>query len=238
MPAAFQQGSLTFSASVFAIFVVLALWKAIVRRDPLLLFCVLGGLGIGIVEPVCDVLGMIYHPEIGQITAFTAIGRKIPWHVVLLLAWYYAGFAWLLASPAGARLGRSGFWKLFAGLVVFSTILEIQPVQGGLWKYYGVQPFMVAGMPLWWFVVNAVSAMAGGTLATLATRADTGWKRWPIVLLLPVGIFGSHAGVSMPTYIAMNMDISPFCIQLAGVVTMIFSLVLIRFCAQQLYPAR
>ena len=38
-----------------------------------------------IVEPLCDVVGMIYHPEIGQITAYEALGRKIPWHVVLFL---------------------------------------------------------------------------------------------------------------------------------------------------------
>jgi hypothetical protein len=181
---------------------------------------------------------MIYHPEIGQITAYEALGRKIPWHVVLLLSWYYALFAWMLAGPVGGRMTRAGFWKVFAALVVFSTILEIQPVQGGLWKYYGVQPFTVAGMPLWWFVANAVSALAGGTLVTVATRGSTPWGRWPIVLLMPVGIAGAHAGVALPTYIAMSMDLSGLCIQLAGVVTVAYSLALMHACARLLYPSR
>ena len=236
MPADLQHGSLMFSATVFAIVVSLALWQVVVRRQPLLLFCVLGGMAAVIVEPLCDVIGMIYHPEIGQITAYEALGRKIPWHVVLLLSWYYALFAWLLASPRGARLGRSGFWKLFAGLVVFSTLLEISPTHGGLWKYYGEQPFTVSGMPLWWFVANAVSALAGGTLATVATRESSGWGRWQVALLMPVGIAGAHTGVALPTYVAMSMGWPGTCIQLVGVVTVIYSLVLMQACARLLYP--
>ena len=129
MPADLQHGSLLFSGVVFAIVVALALWRILVRREPVLFFCVLGGMAAVIVEPLCDVIGMIYHPEIGQITAYEALGRKIPWHVVLLLSCYYALFAWLLTSPRGQRLGRAGFCKLFEGLGVVSTILEISPPQ-------------------------------------------------------------------------------------------------------------
>lgn len=237
MPADLQHGSLLFSGVVFAIVVTLALWKIFSRREPLLLFCVLGGMAAVIVEPLCDVIGMIYHPEIGQITAYEALGRKIPWHVVLLLSWYYALFAWLLTSPRGQRLGRTGFWKLFAGLVVFSTILEISPTQDGLWKYYGEQPFTISAMPLWWFVANAVSALAGGTLAAVATRGSNGWNRWQIAFLMPVGIAGAHTGVALPTYVAMSMGWSGAAIQLAGVVTVIYSLILMQACACLLYPA-
>jgi hypothetical protein len=236
MPADLQYGSLVFSGVVFAIVVSIALWQVIVRREPLLLFCVFGGIAAVLVEPVCDVIGMIYHPEIGQITAFEAIGRKIPWHVVLLLSWYYALFAWLLAGSVGKKMTRRGFWKLFFGLVVFSTVLEISPTQQGLWKYYGEQPFTISGMPLWWFVANAVSALAGGTLATIATRASTGWARWQVAFLMPVGIAGAHLGVALPTYIAMNMGWTGWCIQLAGVVTVIYSLVLMQACARLLFP--
>lgn len=237
MPAELQQGSLVFSGVVFAVIVLLALWQVATRREPLLLLCVLGGLGAVLVEPLCDVVGMIYHPEIGQITAFEALGRRIPWHVVLLISWYNAAFAWILAGPLGAKMTRSGLWKLFAGLVVFSTILEIAPVQQGLWKYYGVQPFSVAGMPLWWFVANAVSVLAGGTLATVSTRGTSGWARWPVALLLPVGIAGSHAGVALPTYIAMNMGLPNLYIQMAGVVTLIYSLTLMQACVHLLIPS-
>lgn len=234
MPAALQHSSLVFSGTVFAVFVLLALWKALARREPLLLFCVVGGVASGFAEPLCDVIGMIYHPEIGQITAYQAIGRQIPWHVVLLLSWYYAGFAWLLAGPVGARMTRTAFWGLFGALVVFSTVLEIAPVQQGLWKYYGEQPFTVAGMPLWWFVANAVSALAGGTLATIATRNAKGWGRWQIALLLPAGAAGAHAGVALPTYIAMNMGLTGWSLQLAGVVTLAYALALMNACAKLL----
>ena len=237
MPADLQHGSLVFSGVVFAIVVTLALWRVAARRDPVLLFCVFGGMAAVIVEPLCDVIGMIYHPEIGQVSAYEALGRNIPWHVVLLLSWYYALFAWLLASSRGARMGRAGFWKLFVGLVVFSTVLEISPTQGGLWKYYGEQPFMFSGMPLWWFVANAVSALAGGTLAAVATRESFGWGRWQIALLMPVGIAGAHTGVALPTYIAMSMGCSGLCIQMVGLVTVAYSLVLMQACSRLLYPA-
>ena len=236
MPADLQHGSLVFSGVVFAIVIALALWQVLVKRQPLLLFCVIGGMASVFVEPLCDVIGMIYHPEIGQITAYEALGRKIPWHVVLLLSWYYAAFACLLAGPIGAKMTRAGFWKLFFGLVVFSTILEISPTQGGLWKYYGTQPFTISGMPLWWFVANAVSALAGGTLASIATRGSTGWGRWQVAFLMPVGIAGAHLGVALPTYIAMSLGLSGLCIQLAGVVTLIYSLVLMQACTRLLYP--
>lgn len=91
-------------------------------------------------------------------------------------------------------------------------------------------------MPLWWFVANAVSALAGGTLAAVATRRMSGWRRWPVVLLMPIGITGAHTGVALPTYIAMNTSLPSLYIQLAGIVTLVYSLALMQVCTRLLYP--
>lgn len=238
MPASLQQVSLWMAGLACAAFALFALWQLLRHREPLALFCLLGGLATSLTEPVCDVIGLIYHPEIGQIVGFEALGRKIPLHVVALLAAYYAFFGWLLSGPVGARMTRAGFWKLFVGLWVFSTLLEIGPVQGGLWVYYGTQPFTVAGMPLWWFFVNAMSALAGAGLAALGTRSRIGWQRWPVALLLPVGAVGAHAGCSLPTYLAIHSGWSLPAVTLAGALTLAYALAVLAVVAGQLFPAR
>jgi len=204
MPAAWQEGVLILAASISAICVMAALQHLLVKRDPLLFFCLVGGAAAAMLEPITNVFGQAYHPEIGQIVGFNALGREIPLHIALIYPWYFGLFSWTTIRAMDNGMSRAGYWKLFLGTVIFAFGVEIVPVQVGLWKYYGNQPFNIAGMPLWWYVVNPACIVGTAAFACLCIKLRSGWRRWPLVVLIPIGAVGFHTGCSAPLYMAMN----------------------------------
>ncbi|HQR04096.1 MAG: hypothetical protein JSR19_09585 [Proteobacteria bacterium] len=237
MPTDLQAVNLEIGMLIFAVFTAIAIWKLIKHRDPLVLFCVLGGLGMTLLEPICNVLGLAYHPEIGQIAAFTAMDRKIPWHIVLVFPCFFAGFTWLMAHLDARRIPVRKFWILVLATILVSFVFELSPVHDGLWLYYGEQPLRIWGMPLWWYVANPTAMIGSASLAVLATRGLAGWKRWPLILIVPVLGVGIHTGVAAPVYVAMNSGASPWLGAAATAVTLAFGLVIVWMCGRLLFQS-
>ncbi|MBI5443337.1 MAG: hypothetical protein HY900_19245 [Deltaproteobacteria bacterium] len=205
MPHAWDLGFLIFSGSVAALFVLWGLWQTVSKGEPLLLFLLIGGLVGEMLEPICNVLGMAYHPEAGQIVGFHTLGRDIPLWLVLCYPWYFGAFSrQVIAWDARGELTLGRYWKVFGVAAFFCLAIEVFPVQAVLWKYYGPQPVMYAGLPLSWYIVNPTSVLATAAFLALSVRGRAGWQRWPVLILMPICIVGFHTGVYAPLYITQN----------------------------------
>src|SRR6266849_578604 len=110
MPEPWQHYTIIVAGVIAGIFVAAALWRALRRGDPILLFALIGGAFAMVLEPICNVLGLAYHPEIGQVAAFEALGRKMPLHILLIYPWYFGMYIWLLFHYLDRGMGPSGFW--------------------------------------------------------------------------------------------------------------------------------
>jgi hypothetical protein len=213
--------------------------ELIQNKDPLLLFLLLGGFFGEMLEPICNVLGQAYHPEIGQTVGFNTLGRDIPLWLMLVYPWYFAGFAYQLISwDRAGELTRARYWKLFGFAAVFCFGIEVWPVQTVLWDYYGPQPLTFFGMPLMWYVVNPMSVVAAGSFTLLAIRGCKGFGVWPVLVTMPVAIVGFHTGAFAPTYMSMNTGWTANESILTAAITTGFSFVILMVFAKLLFNTR
>jgi hypothetical protein len=236
MPHAWDKGFLVFAGGVFALFILFGLWKLAVKREPLMLFLLIGGLAGEMLEPICNVLGMAYHPEIGQMIGFTTLGRHIPLWLVTCYPWYFAAFSYsLITWDSKGQLTRRRYWSALATAALFCFTIEIFPVRAVLWQYFGPQPLMYAGMPLMWYVVNPTSDIATAAFLTLAVRNRTGWARWIIVALMPICIVGFHTGPFAPVYMTENAGWSAQQSILTAAISIVMCIILLQTLAGMLF---
>jgi hypothetical protein len=198
-------------------------------KNPLMLFCLLGGLFGEMLEPICNVLGWAFHPDNGQLVGFHTLGRDIPLWLVLVYPWYFGKFAHTLITwDRNGELTKERFWRLFGTAAAFCFLIEVWPVQVVLWDYYGPQPLTFFGMPLMWYIVNPTSVLATASFALLATRGRNNWGCWPILVTMPVCIVGFHTGVFAPTYISMNAGWTATQSIFTAVITTFFAFVMLN----------
>jgi len=236
MPHAWDLGFLIFAGSVLACFVLFGLWELAVKREPLMLFLLIGGLVGEMLEPICNLLGMAYHPEHGQIVGFITLGRHIPLWLVTCYPWYFGAFSYsLIKWDSAGTLTPKRYWSALATATFFCFVIEIFPVRAVLWQYFGPQPLMYAGMPLMWYVVNPTSDIATAAFLALAVRRRTGWQRWIVMALMPVSIVGFHTGAFAPVYVTENAGWSAEESIATALVSTIFCVVLLRTLANMLF---
>ncbi len=239
MPHGWDLGFLIFAGSVLTLFILFGVWQLAVKREPLMLFLLVGGLVGEMLEPICNVLGMAYHPEHGQIVGFVTLGRRIPLWLVTCYPWYFGAFSYsLIKWDSAGTLTPKRYWSALATATFFCFVIEIFPVRAVLWQYFGPQPLMYAGMPLMWYVVNPTSDIATAAFLALAVRQRTGWQRWIVMALMPVSIVGFHTGAFAPVYVTENAGWSADESIVTAVVSTVFCVVLLRTLAAMLFRER
>ena len=236
MPHAWDVGFLIFAGSVMGFYVVYGIWQLLRHKEPLMLMLLLGGLFGEMLEPICNVLGMAYHPENGQIIGFTTFGRHIPLWLVLCYPWYFGAFSKsIIDADARGELTSSRYWKTFGVAVLFAFLIETGPVQYVLWDYYGEQPMalfsragITHGMPIMWYIVNPTTIIATAAFTALVVRHRKGWHRWPVLVTMPISIVGFHTGAFAPVYVSENAGWTANQSILTAVISTIFCLVLLK----------
>lgn len=223
--------ALALALLIYSIFMAKKVGSAI----PVLL--VLGAGAAIPLEPIVGFLGHVTHPPEGSIRMFEAVNRVIPWHMYFA---YTAAFGLVyLTIYARALKGAPPprfIWITFAISVSVYILLEIYPVQAGLWVYYDDQPLWLwRGMaPLTWAFMNSASEIMGIALVYLLLPVLTGWRQLIVLVLCPMGALMGHLGSGWPMYSVMNSSASNsyLLLQLSGVLTVLLSLLVVWICAR------
>jgi len=183
------------------------------------------GAVMALYEPFNNVLANVAYPE-NQHTAFTLFDRPQPVYLVLVYASYF-GFTtpWLMRA-FDRGMTRKQVLQSFAAVVGFAAVFEPLPVHQDWWIYYGEQPLVVLGVPMWWWFANASVVVGSAVLFTLARRylftAD-----WQTVLFVPfavVPLLVWHASAAFPVYAAISSDASMTVKTLASLLTIGFAI--------------
>jgi hypothetical protein len=191
--------------------IVLAIAIEHVRRGkgPLLLFCFIGGALAALFEPVADVLSCLYFPALGQHTAFTALGRPIPWALAFAYPWFVGGQGYLSYRIFSKGVAAARIWQLWGVFAVINVLVETPGVLTGFHAYYGNQPLNFWGFPLWQAAVQSIMPMAAGALIfALRGRLGAGWKLAAIIPLLPMADGMVNAGLALPIWLTVGSDTS------------------------------
>lgn len=237
MPAAAQEIVLWIAIVALGGFFVISLIQA-ARTKSLLppLFLVAGFVTI-LLETLVTHMGHAIHPEIGQITIFKAADRAIPWHIVLIYSFYFgAVYMFMFDRIRNGSFTRAFVWKSYLFTCVLAYLIEIVPVQIGLWVYYDHQALWLwkGGMPLFWTFVNAGCIYMALTLIKLFYPILRGWKQLLVIPLSAMGAQMGHFGAGFPYYNAVNSAAPIWLIELSGLASVSLALLIAFLCSRLL----
>jgi hypothetical protein len=176
-------------------------------------------------EPLVDNLGKCWLPEEHQWTLFSAFGRDMPLYGVFVYSAFFGGFALMSWSHLKRGGAPSGLWRTFAiAMFINAFLFESPAIWADFYTYYGNQPFNPWGFPLWWPFVNCAGPIALGALLYVLderARVDRGWLYGTAFLGQPIFDGVSNGGAGLPTWAALNSDVSTGIVWIAGTVTIL-----------------
>ncbi|MHB8693940.1 MAG: hypothetical protein ACYDHH_22095 [Solirubrobacteraceae bacterium] len=218
-----------FTAALLAmtcIALVIAVRQLAVRKDPLLLYCVIGGALGALFEPIVDVLGMCFLKEHGAIGTYTYLGRTIPLYLLFAYPWYNGGLAYLYYRLMQRGVSTRTLFALWAATGVADVLEETPGILAHTYLYYGKQPFDIWGFPLWWAFVNPLMPLlAGALIYRLRPRIGEGWKLLGIIPLIPMAGAMVNAATATPVWITLNLTHTSYLwTYLGGLATLVLAL--------------
>jgi hypothetical protein len=189
-------------------------------KGPLLLVCFIGGAFAALFEPVADILSCLYFPAIGQHTAFSALGRPIPWALVFAYPWFVGGQGYLAYKLFTKGVTPKGIWQVWGLFAACNVLVETPGVLTGFHAYYGHQPFNFWGFPLWQAAVQSIMPMlAGALIYAVHSRLGDGWRLIAIVPLIPMADGMVNAGLALPIWLTLGSNASLAATYISGVLT-------------------
>lgn len=195
-----------------------ALAKVRTRQGQTMLLIMVGGSLCALVEPFADVLGGCWHPEVGQPTVFTVLGRGIPVWVCVGYFTYFGAIASCNYLWFTHGITRRLIWFGFLTPVLVDIGMENLMLSHGLYYYYGNQPLDFLGwLPLWWPPINALGEFGGVVALFLLLPHLRGWKFLLIPLIFPTIDLVSYGLIAYPAILAVNQEhLSPLATHLLG----------------------
>jgi hypothetical protein len=192
-------------------------------KGPVLLYCIVGGLFAATMEPIVDVLGLVYLKEENALGTFTVLDRTMPLYICFVYPWYVGGLGYLAYRLFERGITAKALFQLWALDCVVDVFLESPGILAGTYLYYGHQPFDLWGFPMWWGFVNPVMPMVAGALIYKLKPHLGGspLKLLAIVPLIPMADGLANGATAWPMWIALNQtDVSYVWTYLAGFATL------------------
>jgi hypothetical protein len=203
-------------AAIAALAYALIDWRR--SGKPIFLLLFFGGGAMMIIEPMIDTVGGCWFPEINAWVVLRAYGRGFPLWFCLVYFVYFGvgvGVVWRLMRRG---LTRERLWTLYFAAIAADVVLEVLLLHFGTYLYYGPQPLLFLGFPLWWAAVNALTTMAAGAIVCrYEAHLTDGWRPLqiaPIALSVSMGV---NAMVGWPSWLVINTPVDPVFTQLGGV---------------------
>jgi hypothetical protein len=208
-----------------AIGLALAVRHLVKGQGSLLLYCLIGGLFAASMEPVVDVLGLVYLKENNALGTFTILERTMPLYIPFVYTWYVGGLGYLAYRMFQRGITTRWLFGLWAADCLVDVFLESPGILAHTYLYYGKQPFNIWGFPMWWGFVNPLMPMIAGALIYKLKPHLTGWRMLAIIPIIPMSDGVANAAAAWPTWAALNQtDVSYVWTYGASLVTLGLSL--------------
>jgi hypothetical protein len=233
MPATAQAVATLSVALVALVAVAAAVGYGARHRTPLYGVVLLGGVLASLNEPVADLLGGCLHPQTGSWAVFTAYDRPIPaWAVIAYGLFFGAVPLLVFALMRGAANPRSRLLQSVAVIFTANLLIEIPILAGGVYTYYGDQPFKVFGLfPLHWLFINGVGVATIAVVLHLFGERFTG-PRVLWFLAIPATAQIAALSVSIPAFTLYNTNVPTPLKWVGSVATMLLGAAALRALAR------
>jgi hypothetical protein len=207
MPQAAQLVATVAMAVLVAGFTVYAAREIVRSRSVTLALLLVGGAISYFNEPIDDVLGLVWHPVVGQWTALDTFSRVPLWGLGIYIA-FFGGMPYVILQSLRRGVTRRRLWGWVGVLAVVDVAVELPILASGIYSYYGGAPLRIGGFPVYWIVVNAVGPLALAVLLLAARDAFTGWRAAYLLFLPMVCDAAGSVAVGWPIFSALNAHAS------------------------------
>jgi hypothetical protein len=221
--------------TVFALIAARFAWGVYRKTgSPILLLIILGGAVTNLAEPFVDLVGACWHPEIGQITLFEHMERKMPLWLFFPYVAYFGAQAMALYHVLSTGASKRTMWLWFVIPVIADIVLEesLLSFSDNLYVYYGNQPLRFHLFPLWWAAANTIGIYISAVVLTLFTPILKGWRLAFVPLCTLLCYAGATGIVALPAVIVINTDLPFWATQLGGVLTFAFAALVVAASTQ------
>ncbi len=187
-------------------FVGYAAREIVVRRSATLGLLLIGGAISYFNEPIDDVLGLVWHPEVDQWTALDTFSRVPLWGLGIYIV-FFGGLPYLILANLRRGMTRGQLWRWVGVLVVVDVAVELPVLAAGIYQYFGDPPMQIAGFPVFWIFINAVGPLALAVLLLTAGEVFTGWRMVYLLFLPMVCDAAGTVAVGWPIFSALHADV-------------------------------
>jgi hypothetical protein len=223
MPQAAQFVATLSMGVLVAGFTVYAIREIARRRSFTLALLLVGGALSYFNEPIDDVLGLVWHPVVGQWTVLDTFSRVPLWGLGIYIV-FFGGMPYLILQSLLRGMTRRQLWGWVGVLAIVDIAVELPILASGIYTYYGDAPMQIGGFPVYWIVINAVGPLALAVLLLAAGDTFTGWRAVYLVLLPMVCDAAGSVAVGWPIFSALNAQASAPVHWLAAALTMTIGL--------------
>jgi hypothetical protein len=176
------------------------------NNNPVLLYCILGGAFAALMEPIVDVLGLVYLRENNALGTFTVLDRTMPLYICFVYPWYVGGLGYFAYRLFQQGVTTKTLFQLWALDCVVDICLESPGILMDTYGYYGQQPLNPWGFPIWWGFVNPVMPMVAGALIYAVRPRVSGFRLLAIIPLIPMADGLANGACAWPMWVALNQD--------------------------------
>ncbi|SPX87961.1 hypothetical protein [Mycobacteroides abscessus] len=221
--------SLAFTVLCVAFWLLALAWvvRLALRGEKLGLVFLAGGLGMGLLEPYLDYLGLLWFAQDNVAITVNLFQRHIPLYVVLGYSFFFGLQAYVIYRAILLGKGPKFFLYSYGLSWLFDAALQITGAQFGLYKYYGEQPFLFLGAPAWWYTIDATFQLTAGLVLFLLRHRLVGWGQLIAIPILPGIYAGLNGGLGWPVFTSLNSNFdsalngngSPALVYIGGIAT-------------------
>jgi len=228
-----RTASLIFLGFTAISFVGVLIWAAtnfIRTRETLPLILLVGGGLCGFLEPFGDILGATFYPLNTPLLVFEAFGRHIPLYVFVGESMFFASAVYIAYKFLRDGMPAPKLLAIIAAFSAFDAAMEMTCIHFHVMTYYGNNPVLILGLPLYSIVQNGALAVVGGWIILVLEPKLRGGRAWWLAPVVPIG-FGLQAFVTTwPMYLGLNSDFSRSTMLWLGLLVTALNLALPLWC--------
>jgi hypothetical protein len=200
MPQTLQAVLIVATAGAAAVVLAWAIIEIVRNRNYVPLLIAIGTQIAAPSEARGDGLLHANYPEPGQLGWLHAFGRDLPLFVQLLYLPYVVVFVDRVVHFARTRgFTPRAWWSTWFATLAATGIMEmVVKAFGPAWIYYGNQPMVVFGIPLWVTLTNATFLCAIATAVYLITTQLPRAQVWLVAPATAVCLAAGHFIVALP----------------------------------------
>jgi hypothetical protein len=218
MPQTAQLVATVAMAVLVAGFAAYAVREIARSRSVTLALLLIGGAVSYFNEPIDDVLGLVWHPVVGQWTALDTFARVPLWGLGIYIV-FFGGMPYLILQSLRRGVTRRQLWGWVGVLAVVDVAVELPVLASGIYSYYGDAPLQIGGFPVYWIVINTVGPLALAVLLMAAGETFTGWRALYLLFLPMMSDAAGSVAVGWPIFSALNAHASAPARWLAAALT-------------------